>query len=177
MKEIWKNIDGYDGKYQVSNLGNVKSYKNLKKELCKNGYLRVTLYKEGKAKRFLVHRLVANTFLENKSNKPQVNHIDGNKTNNQINNLEWVTSSENNKHAHKIGLNKGSYGMLGKKGQLNKKSKIILQYSLEGVFIKKWYGFYEIKRELNINISNIVACCKKRRTKAKGYIWKYEEGI
>lgn len=177
MKEIWKDIKGYEGIYKISNLGNVKSNKLLKKELCTNGYFRVTLYNEKSPKRFLVHRLVAETFIPNPENKPQVNHIDGNKLNNCVCNLEWATSKENNVHAFKLGLNKGSFGMLGKKGKLNKRAKIINQYSLDGCFIKSWYGFYEIQRELNINISNIVACCKKRRKKAKGYIWKYKEEI
>lgn len=177
MEEIWKDIKGYEGLYEISNLGNVKSSKILKKELCKNGYFRIKLFKNGKGKRFLIHRLVAIAFIPNQDDKPQVNHRDGNKQNNNVNNLEWVTSKENNIHAHRAGLNKGSFGMLGKKGKLNKRAKIINQYDLDGNFIKSWHGYYEIQRELNINISNIVACCKKRRKKAKGYIWKYEEEI
>lgn len=196
MEEIWKDIIGYEGLYQVSNLGRIKALikfnktsklyssigyyrkeKILKLESCKNGYLRVALYKNKIKKRFLVHRLVAQAFIINSYNKPQVNHKDGNKTNNNINNLEWTTSKENNIHAHKTGLNKGSYGMVGKKGKLNKKIKIIEQYNLDNELIKKWYGFNEIQRELNIPIANIWACCNGKRKKAKGYIWRYKEEI
>ena len=115
MNEIWKDIEGYEGTYQVSNTGKVKRIKTLIK--CKNGhnftlkehyiylndkggnYLTVNLNKENKTKRFYVHRLVAKAFIENVNNKSEVNHIDGNKHNNKVKNLEWVTRSENLKHA------------------------------------------------------------------------------
>lgn len=117
--EIWKDIIGYEGIYQVSNLGNVKSLGrkslteyydiNLKEKILKKGvdswgYFAVKLYKNGTKKSFKVHKLVALNFIENKHLKPQVNHINGVKSDNRINNLEWVTSKENMIHAHKIGL-------------------------------------------------------------------------
>lgn len=116
--EIWKNIEGYEGKYQVSNLGNVKSLetwtgdryikreKILKNNLYGNGYYYVGLSKNGKVKRYKVSRLVAQEFIPNPENKPFINHIDGDKLNNHIDNLEWCTQSENMKHASMIGLRK-----------------------------------------------------------------------
>ena len=102
--EEWRDIDGYEGKYQVSNLGRVRSkYKILKPNNVK-GYLYVYLRKNNKSKALKVHRLVAEAFLVNEKNKPQVNHIDGNKENNNVNNLEWCTNKENMNHAVRNGL-------------------------------------------------------------------------
>lgn len=118
MKEIYKDIPEYKGIYQVSNLGNIKSVArsytnskgktyNIKERILKltisNGYYSVTLNNKGK-KRFTVHRLVALAFIENPSNKDEVNHIDGNKLNNCYKNLEWCTKSENTLHAYRTGL-------------------------------------------------------------------------
>jgi len=115
--EKWKDIKGYEGLYQVSNLGNVKSLDRIiwnghTKHLHKgrimkpkgNRYKDVILCKEGKSKKYYVHRLVAIEFISNTENKPQVNHINGIKEDNRIDNLEWVTASENGKHANSIGL-------------------------------------------------------------------------
>lgn len=120
MEEIWKDICFYEGYYQVSNLGNVRSLprvikyryghdrfypgKVLLTETTKDNYQRVVLSKEGKTVRYMVHRLVALAFIPNKGNKTMVNHIDGNKSNNVATNLEWCTASENMLHADKTGL-------------------------------------------------------------------------
>lgn len=108
MNEIWKPIKGYEGLYEISNYGNVKSlrYHNgtqtrlLKPRVNKYGYLQVGLYlpKQKQPKTFTIHRLVATSFLDNKYNYNQVNHIDGNKTNNHVQNLEWCNSMLNNQH-------------------------------------------------------------------------------
>jgi DNA-directed RNA polymerase subunit RPC12/RpoP len=113
MTEIYKPIEGYEEHYQVSNLGNVKSLPRpttkgglLSQENTKSKdaiYKRVTLSKNGVAKRFLVHRLVAAAFISNPDNKPQVNHIDNDTTNNIVSNLEWSTGSENMQHSRKQG--------------------------------------------------------------------------
>lgn len=110
-EEIWRDIDGYEGFYQVSNLGNVRRLNKtkppriLKQSLCRL-YLRVDLCRDGKRKSCSVHRLVAETFIPNPDNKPEVNHIDGDKLNNRAENLEWCTSSENQLHAVATGLQK-----------------------------------------------------------------------
>lgn len=126
MQEVWKPVKGYEGYYKVSNFGRVKSldryvkhsrnpkHKYLKRgALCSlndngNGYLQVHLYQGGKSSRRVryIHRLVADAFIPNIKNKPQVNHINGDKADNFVDNLEWVTSKENNNHAEHTGLNK-----------------------------------------------------------------------
>ena len=106
-KEIWKDIPNYENKYQVSSLGNVKNIKHgnlLSERLTDRGYNTAVLYLNSKPKTFKVHRLVALTFIENTENKLFVNHKDGNKLNNKIDNLEWVTHKENIRHAFDIGL-------------------------------------------------------------------------
>lgn len=126
MQEIWKDVAGYEGLYQVSNLGNVKSlsYRNtnkpklLKKIKLSIGYETVSLAKDKVSKVFYIHRLVANAFIKNNNDLPTVNHIDGIKTNNIISNLEWMSFSDNNKHAHSTGLN------IVKKGEEHHKSKL-----------------------------------------------------
>jgi hypothetical protein len=116
--ENWKDVKGYEGLYQVSNLGRIKSLSHINylgrlrqkcilgNRLSDRGYHTAVLYNNGKPKSFRVHRLVANAFIDNSNNKPHVNHIDGVKSNNLVTNLEWVTISENQKHAFKTGLNK-----------------------------------------------------------------------
>ena len=120
--EVWKDVEGYEGLYQVSNFGNIKSLarivhsekrsdykikeKVLKQSDTTTGYKKVELHKDNeKRKSFKVHRLVAQAFIPNPENKREVNHIDGNKHNNNVNNLEWVTSSENKLHAFEMHLN------------------------------------------------------------------------
>lgn len=116
MEEIWKKIDGYEGLYEISNFGNVKSIprngtqvkteKILKKYITRCNYLVVVLSKQNKPKRIQIHRLVAKSFIPNPENKPCINHKDGNKHNNYVDNLEWCTYSENLKHAYKANLRK-----------------------------------------------------------------------
>jgi hypothetical protein len=110
--EFWRNIIGYEGLYQISTLGNVKSLGNefskkerlLKQKLDRNGYKSISLCKNGQSKYFSIHRLVAIHFLNRKDPSLHVNHRDGVKTNNNLHNLEWVTRSENQKHAYRLGL-------------------------------------------------------------------------
>lgn len=120
MEEIWKDIPSYEGYYQVSNLGNFRSLpriikykqngtrnypaKSLLTETTKDNYQRIVLMKDGIKTRFQAHRLVALAFIPNPDNKPFINHIDGNKSNNIVTNLEWCTASENMTHADNTGL-------------------------------------------------------------------------
>lgn len=128
MEEIWKDVPDYESLYQISNLGNIKSLiknKILKPSVDRFGYTRFSATKEKRQKTLRIHRLVAEIFILNPYNLPQVNHIDGNKTNNSHNNLEWCTDSENKKHAYKKGLMKSG-------NQYTKKEKLDLpRYKLK----------------------------------------------
>ena len=109
MKEEWKDIEGYEGLYQISNFGRVKSFHGEKERILtprsnKGGhfYPRVALYKNGKAYSAKIHRLVGKAFILNTENRPQLNHRNGDRTDCSVGNLEWVTASENQKHAYKL---------------------------------------------------------------------------
>ena len=167
MEEIWKDIEGYEGLYQVSNLGRVKSLRRniiLRQGITRNGYEIVNLYKN-KSKYFLIHRLVANVFIPNPNNYPIVNHKDENKLNNCVDNLEWCTQKYN--------INYGT----GIARRARSQSKIVLQYSLDGTFIKEWKSMMDIQRNLGFNQSHISECCRNIRKTAYGYIWKYKKEI
>lgn len=203
--EIWKDIEGYEGLYQVSNEGRVKSFwsgkeKILKQHNCK-GYLEVGLYKkEDKQKYKLIHRLVAETFIPNPNNLPQINHKDENKTNNSVDNLEWCSRSYNINYGsrnEKVGK-KNSISLKGKKHSnewkkhmseimtgkklsenvkklLSKlKSKPIVQLTLDGKFIKEWASSTEAAATLGFNHSNISACCNGERKTHKGFKWMHK---
>ena len=191
MKEIWKDIKDYEGLYQVSNYGNVKSLeryiknKNDKMQFYNEiilipndskGYLKVTLSKNNKQKTFRIHILVAKAFVQNPENKPEVNHKDGNKHNNHATNLEWNTRSENENHAYKNGLAKPSQKQKNAVAKYAKEnySKKVIQYDLNGKFIKEWNSMADVWRELGIRASLICRCCKGLRTQTYGYIWKYK---
>lgn len=171
MKEIFKDIKGYEGAYQISNFGNVRSLKRnilLRQSPDRKGYLHIILYKNNKSKVGRIHRLVAETFIPNPENKPQVNHKDGNKLNNCVNNLEWVTNSENQKHAFKLHLQTNS-------GNNNPRARKINQYDSTGKLIKTWNSFYDITKELGINRSSIWRCCVGKYKKSHNYVWRYAE--
>ena len=164
MMEIWKDIEGYEGLYQISNKGRVKSLKWGKERILKpgwntGGYLKVYLFKNTEAQDRLVHRLVAEAFIPNPYNKPQVNHKDENKKNNCVENLEWITCMDN-----------CNYGTRNERI-----SRKILQYSKSGEFIREWVGALEVERVLGINNSDIIQCCKGRRKSAGSFIWQYKE--
>ena len=178
--EIWKDIKGYEGMYQVSNLGNIKSLERYKRNHSKlqkieekllklhinktNGYVYVVLTKDTIEKNIRVHKLVAQAFIENSNNKPQINHIDGNKQNNRVDNLEWCTQSENELHAYRTGLAN------------NDKRKIkIRQYSMDGKLLKTFNSLSEASKLTGVNIQKISLCINnkyKYRNKKEKYIWK-----
>lgn len=187
-KEIWKDIPNYEGLYQISNLGNVKSLSRYKQNhnkkqiveekirkniISKTGYYTCMLNKNGKNKLFKVHRLVALVFIDNPNNLPIVNHIDGNKLNNNYKNLEWCTYSHNNKEAYRLGLKGNEKDFRGLKKYNEKLKKEILQYDLNCNFIKKWNSISEIQKELGYATTNISKCCKGKYNKAYNYIWEY----
>lgn len=177
--EEWRDVQEYEGLYQVSNLGRVKSLdrlvtkndgiqlilkgKILKPNIDKGNYLSVMLSKNGVTKRMKIHRLVAIAFIPNPNNYPEVNHKkEFNKDKNNVNNLEWCTSKYN-----------ANYGTRNERSAKTKGlAKIVYQHSLEGVFIKKWdstnqcskYGFFS---------SNVSSCCRGKIKRYKGYIWSY----
>ena len=176
--EVWKDIKGYEGRYQVSNLGRVKSLERiiikkngvkqtireriLKIQTDKDGYLQVSLYKgSGKMKTFKVHRLVCEAFHENPENKPCVNHIDEDKTNNTVGNLEWCTYKEN--------INHGTRNARSAEGQ----SKSVGQYTTDGKLIKVWQSAMEIERQLGYSHGNISLVARGKLKTAYGYVWKY----
>lgn len=161
-EEIWKYVDGYT-EYQVSNTGKVKSLKFGKERILKvrnssNGYLYVSLCGNGVVSQQQVHRLVANAFLPNPLNLPQVNHKDENTKNNCVFNLEWCTSEYN--------INYGT--------RTERCSKRVLQldkYTCE--VIRKWDSAMQIERELGFSNGNICNCCNGKRKSVYGYKWRY----
>lgn len=189
-KEIWKDIKGYEGKYQISNLGRIKSLSRfinnckensligfyskeriIKQSISKTGYYVCTLFKNGKGRTFKVHRLVAEAFIDNPNELPIINHRDGNKLNNSLDNLEWCDYSHNNKEAYKQGLKENNLKWLIECNK--KKRKRINQYDREGNFIKQWESIHEAEKKLKIYHINIIKVCKGERFTAGGYIWKY----
>lgn len=173
MQEIWKDIQNFNGKYQVSNQGNIKSFikstkhknKNhlLKPNINNSGYAYVDLYYEkGKKKRFLVHVLVASAFLSNPNDYPCVNHKDENKLNNCIDNLEWCTYAYNN-----------AYGTARIK-QIDAISKSVNQFTINGEWIATYKSPTVASRLLGFSKTSIIDCCNNKTPYAHGYLWKYK---
>lgn len=187
MEEIWKDIQGYEDLYQISNYGKVRSLprnttkgKILKPGKMTNGYLQVVLYKDGKRFQKKVHRLVAEAFLPNPNNLPQINHKDENKEKNVIylnddgsvneeaSDLEWVTAKEN--------INYGTGIERRAKANTNGKcSKKVFQLNLDGTLLKEWSSTREIQRELGFRQNNISQCCLGKIKTSNGFIWKYKK--
>lgn len=173
-------IKGFTG-YYVTDSGDVYSrnygvdgrIRKIKQELCKNGYKRVTLCNNGKTKRMLSHRLVAETFIKNPDCKCDVNHKNGKRDDNRVENLEWVTRSENITHAYRTLGNVSA--AKGKHGKDNPNSKTILQIK-DGEIIAEFYGSVEASQCTGISRSRISNCCKgyKHCKSAGGYQWKYK---
>lgn len=188
MKEEWKDIVGYEGFYQISNYGRVKSLhyhrsskvvdKCLVPRIPKKRYPYVSLFHNDKLKHAYIHRLVAEYFIPNPENKPYVNHKDGDKTNNRVDNLEWVTPKENTLHQyrvlHKIPLRKFKYNC-------NKNSKPVSQFIIdENGFEYKLATYSNASAAAlinNIKSSSINACCRgcKNYGQAGGFIWRYAD--
>lgn len=178
MQEIWKDIEGYEGLYQVSNTGKVKSLetwdvnkdcyvkreKMLKFDYHRRGYQIVTLTNKKKRKRHQVHRLVAKAFIENPENLPQVNHKDENKQNNHVDNLEWCTNYYNNR-----------YGTRDERVAIKHK-KPVVQFDCEMHEVKEYDSIVGAVKQNNYKAAaSISECCRGKRKTAYGYVWKYKE--
>ena len=158
-----KDIKGYEGLYAVTSCGRVWSYKRQKfltPSTNEKGYLYVSLYKNGEHKRCRIHRLIAEAYLPNPNNLPQINHKDENKANNCLQNLEWCNAKYNT-----------NYGT-GIERAANSRKKPILQYDLNGNFIREWECTADVGSEV---CGHICHCLKGKRHTAYGYIWKYKE--
>ena len=171
--EICKDIKGYEGLYQVSNFGNIKSLRNKKtrKEkikrtrIGKNGYVRVDLFKNGKGKTFFVHRLVAQAFIPNPQNLKEINHIDEKTSNNIVDNLEWCDRKYN------INYGDRTQKCIEKLKGVN--AKRIKQYDKTGKFICMWNSMSEASQKLNISQGSISRCCNGKSNIAGGYKWHF----
>lgn len=173
MVEIWKDIVGYEGLYQVSNLGRVKSLGNGKTHNSKerilkarketNGYLRITLTKDGKQKKYTIHRLVATAFIPNPDNLPIVNHKDEDKLNNRIENLEWCDAKYN--------INYGTHIQRQVESQTNypKFSKQVLCVETGKIYPST----HQVERDLGFFCTAISAVCLGKRKTAYGFHWRY----
>ena len=166
MKEIWKDIEGYEGLYQVSSFGRVKTLytgKILKCRKDSRGYLMVNLSKDNIKTTKRIHRLVAEAFIPNPENKPQVNHIDEDKTNNVASNLEWMTAKENTNH--------------GTRNERASKSRSIpiIATNIKTGESREFNSTKECGKQLGLHKGSICSVLKGRQKQTKGYIFKYKE--
>ena len=175
-KEIWKDIEGYEGLYKVSNIGRVKSVERMKwngkgyhkipERILKagdngKGYLYITLCKDGTRKNYTVHQLVGNAFLSNPQGYKELNHIDEDKTNNRADNLEWCSRSYNNTYNGKA------------KKVAEKLSKPVIAIDVRTGLILEFASSREAERETGIPHSSIIQCCKGKMNSARGFYWMY----
>lgn len=164
--EIWKDIEGFECKYQVSNTGKVRSLnyhrtgmvKELRLAHHKQGYLMANLFKNGENKLITVHRLVATAFLPNPMNLPVINHRDENPSNNHVSNLEWTTQKENLRYSN-IGWT----------------PRPVLQFTKDGVLVGEYESMYDAYKQTGVDFSSISACCLGKYKSAGNFIWKYKQ--
>lgn len=166
---MWKKIyyKNIETKYSVSDIGEVRNdtTQYILKPAIQQGYAHVTIYIDTKGKRVAVHRLVANAFIPNPDNKPYVNHKDGMRSNNMVENLEWVTPSENTQHAVDTGL------------FLPTREKKVTQFSLEGEKIADYPSTMEAGRSTDSSPEKIVLCCQLKRKTHNGFQWRYTKEV
>ena len=195
MEEIWKDIEGFEGLYQVSNLGRVRSLGHdawhkgrvLKQSFDgKGNYLFVGLHKDGKIKQKNVHRLVAETFIPNPNNLPCVNHINEIKTDNRAINLEWCTVEYNSNYGNSKKNMIDSRRKNNDQEEINRKiketkrkngsfscEKPVAQYTMDGILVSTYDSATDAERKTGISRGGIQRCCIGRYSQAKGYVWKY----
>lgn len=192
MSKKWLPLIGFERHYLISTDGRIisiarksnhsrhvgvicsRKQRELKFAILNTGYVMAALTIDGITIRKSVHRLVAKTFIPNPENKPCVNHKNGIKSDNRKVNLEWATYKENTNHAYKAGLLKPSFGMLGKTGTKNKKSKKVNQIDIKtGEIIKTWDSLHCVTREKGWSYANICAAALKTRPTANGFKWDY----
>ena len=189
MQEIWKDIEYYEGIYQVSNLGNIRSLTRkvktfngfrtskgqiLKPIKTKNGYCRIDLRLNQKHNYFLIHRLVAQTFIPNPNNYPCINHKDNNPLNNNVNNLEWCTQSYNVKYSYTNGNAKPTSGCF-KKGCIPYNLKKVSQYDKEGNLINTYDSVKLAAKSIKQTPTSIFNCLAGRTKYTAGCIWRYAD--
>ena len=177
-QEIWKEHPYFNGMVQFSNLGRIKSFYRFKEGKILNnrdidcyGYARVVI----NHKKYKFHRYIAELFVPNPENKPEINHKDGNKLNNRADNLEWTTRSENQKHAYKLGLQKPSEKQKQAVSKWNKENRIkkVYQYNTNGELIAIYNSQKEASEKLNVKTSTISRILHGQRTNRHNYILKY----
>lgn len=194
QEEIWKDVVGYEGLYQVSDSGRARSVNKyvkcrngcerqvkgriLVQYVNKHGYATLRLSNKGKVKSRSVHRMKAIAFINNPYNKICINHRDGNKLNNGYNidgsdNLEWVSHSENNYHAYKELGKKGS--CLGRFGSDHYVSRSVMQYTVEGMLVAEYCSLSEASLKIGVSSGNICSCCRGAQKTSGGFVWKYKE--
>ncbi len=180
--EIWRTVEGHNS-YQVSSHGRFHSFKRgemniLNFDSSGHGYLRITFCEDGKAKKYPAGRLVGLAFVHNPNNKPQINHENGIKTDNNPNNLTWCTQGENNSHAYRTGLAKGT--AFGKYGvNSHGITRWVDQFTMDWVFIKRFYCIADAARELKVHGRGIQAAASlnSRKKSAVGFRWKYADNL
>lgn len=162
--EIWKDVIGFDGLYQVSSHGNIRNAKNkqcLKQSKQRNGYLYVTLRKNGNQYHSLMHRIVALSFIENETGHAEINHINEDKEDNRVSNLEWCD--------HRYNINYGT----GHLRSAQKQGRKVRQLTLDGEIIKEYSSVREAARIMNRNHKDIYNVCNGYRKSSCGFKWEY----